>query len=61
MTAHFPPPPDQLLSTDEALVYLRGIGIRTSRSGLDRARGEGRLAATRVSGRVRILYRTERP
>ncbi|WP_028710558.1 hypothetical protein [Paracoccus pantotrophus] len=48
---------EDLLTTDEALDFLRRRKIFTSRSGLDRAYHEGRLARVAAHGRVRILYR----
>jgi len=48
---------DEFLTTDEALEYLAGFKIFTSRSGLDVKHKGGELPRVNVSGRVRILYR----
>lgn len=47
------------LNTAQALRYLARHGVITSRSGLDRARAEGRLKHFDARGRVRLLYRRE--
>ena len=44
------------LTTDEAIEWLKSVGILTSRSGLDHARKTGRLEWLKVRGRQRILY-----
>jgi len=48
---------EPLLSTPEAIDWLKSKGVHTSRSGLDTARMRGSLRFLRVKGRVRILYR----
>ena len=48
---------ERLLSTPEAVDYLAGIGVRTSRRMLEQLRSEGELRYVRAKGAVRILYR----